>query len=52
MKNSIYSNVESVNSVRSGPGILGCSLSEDGSKFDLYEPGKKAKPRRRKLFKR
>jgi len=50
MKNSIYSNVEFVNSVRSGPGVLGCSPGEDGS--NLYEPGKKAKPRKRKLFKR
>lgn len=52
MKNSVYSNVEIVNSVRSGPSVLGCCPTEETGQFDLYESGKKAKPRKRKMFKR
>lgn len=51
MKNSMYSQVDSFNSVKSGPDMLGCNYSEE-SNFTLYEPGKKAKPRKKRLFKR
>lgn len=51
MKNSMYSQVDSFNSVKSGPNMLGCNYSEE-SNFTLYEPGKKAKPRKKRLFKR
>lgn len=50
MKKAKYSQVESFNSVKSGADFLG-GVSLDDSNA-VYEPGKKTKSRKLKLFKR
>jgi hypothetical protein len=50
MKKAKYSQVESFHSVKSGPDLLG-GVSLDDTNV-VYEPGKKTKSRKIKLFKR
>ncbi|EAY25312.1 hypothetical protein [uncultured Microscilla sp.] len=50
MKKATYSQVESFNSVKSGPEFLGGVYSDESEV--TYEPGRKSKSRKKKIFKR